>query len=1140
MRSSVSAILSDPAPDTTMSFPDYNQSSADHAKLLVLCQHIGHQLKARTFSHVVETISEVQEVRVTDKNGAVRNIKVRYTDRYPTENNEWGEFQAHRRVLGVITVGACSSQIELAELCRFHETSKTKYSSTVFDTRCVVFCLPGRTSESSDSEKELNGDVVENGNRSEGDKSDEEDTERNLDKPPSWFHAQSHKTRLLKYYGENYSNGLKADIQDFISSLFWILESKRVEATRDTSERIPLLCAPFERKDFVGLDMESRNNRKRVLGRLKKHLADVSLQAGLLAEAWNYYQVAADVLRPANDWLWLAASLEGLCAVSVVLQDQQQKGVVMGARGLGDQEMVERYREAVIHYGKYKHAGIIETEASIKAVLVLIKQGNFLLAAEFLQNIVFINLQMNDAEKIARFLALSDLYDQIGFTRKSAFFKRVAAMRCVAPQNPQHDWTACYKLMLSAVPGYSVDLSSSVSPSHGWPALQVQLLQELVGTSRKMGAHSASTRHMTFLLEHMFNVLSPSERQDFSAQLSVLSSRAGSAPNPITLESGIILPAVPLYSIPTVSKFSPIALSPQLTPYQKQKTQTHSGPFLYQSFGGGSARSSGRGKNQPVTWVAGDVGEVVVQLVNPIPVELKVSMMSLLTEGVQVEIYPSQLSLAPQSGPGHYNMNLLVTPKEEGQLKILGYTHTVLGVQSNCLLAGVPNSTSEAALVTVIPRMPQISTLLELQDNSEWSIAASPLNLYSGQTVNLRLTITNLGKEPVGELSLECVMGEGAGPAPLVKMESEILASSLPLEPDTTVSVIISLTGVLETGVGVSNLRPEDSVSVTSDSRWSFSLPSSVRSLTTTGHPSLASVASHGSGGRAATPSGPQGTPHQINFKLEYSNGKESDWCRRAVQQISVLQHPSLVVSRWDVLPGDTQHNCFLVLDLVNKTTFEMELTYTEKKTLLIEAGDMCRVPVPVTKCSFSDSLDWVGGQGVADYLAECVNLSWSIVCQEGGEEITRSGVAGLDSITWTDSMLDLLRRPPLVAEIMVGGVLISEGGEVDHTVGEVMQVDVKFLNQLLEPVCDCSLNVRLQQDGVGTGRGVVGAGSAGAPGGDIQLKGEMLPGSSMKHSTVLLPLCPGLFKLVVSVQVMFRDRPHSWRLAPVAVNVKI
>ena len=93
MRSSVSAILSDPAPDTTMSFPDYSQSSADHATLLVLCQHIGHQMDRQTFMEVVDTISQVRQVRLTDKNGGVRSVRVRYTDTYPTENNEWGEFQ---------------------------------------------------------------------------------------------------------------------------------------------------------------------------------------------------------------------------------------------------------------------------------------------------------------------------------------------------------------------------------------------------------------------------------------------------------------------------------------------------------------------------------------------------------------------------------------------------------------------------------------------------------------------------------------------------------------------------------------------------------------------------------------------------------------------------------------------------------------------------------------------------------------------------------------------------------------------------------------------------------------------------------------------------------------------------------------
>ena len=38
-------------------------------------------------------ISQVTEVKVSDKNGSVRCVRVRYADRYPAENNEWGEFQ---------------------------------------------------------------------------------------------------------------------------------------------------------------------------------------------------------------------------------------------------------------------------------------------------------------------------------------------------------------------------------------------------------------------------------------------------------------------------------------------------------------------------------------------------------------------------------------------------------------------------------------------------------------------------------------------------------------------------------------------------------------------------------------------------------------------------------------------------------------------------------------------------------------------------------------------------------------------------------------------------------------------------------------------------------------------------------------
>ena len=132
--------------------------------------------------------------------------------------------------------------------------------------------------------------------------------------------------------------------------------------------------------------------------------------------------------------------------------------------------------------------------------------------------------------------------------------------------------------------------------------------------------------------------------------------------------------------------------------------------------------------------------------------------------------------------------------------------------------------------------------------------------------------------------------------------------------------------------------------------------------------------------------------------------------------------------------------------------------------------------------------------------------------------------------------MLDLIRRPPLVSSLSINGLEVVEGGEVEFSVGEVVVVDLRMSNQLLEPVCDCQISVRLLQDNNITGGGAGGAGTPGLG----QVQGELVPGGQVTHSTRLLPLTPGSFKLGVSSSVRFRDRPHSWRLAPITINIKI
>lgn len=61
--------------------------------------------------------------------------------------------------------------------------------------------------------------------------------------PPSNF-----KTRALFYPTGDHAVNIESQLHEFISSLFWVLESKRLDKSQEKLERPPLLCAPFERK----------------------------------------------------------------------------------------------------------------------------------------------------------------------------------------------------------------------------------------------------------------------------------------------------------------------------------------------------------------------------------------------------------------------------------------------------------------------------------------------------------------------------------------------------------------------------------------------------------------------------------------------------------------------------------------------------------------------------------------------------------------------------------------------------------------------------------------------------------------------------------------------------------------------------
>ena len=119
-----------------MSYPDYTQRAEDHQCLLVLVQQVGTSINKQTFHRLYERVCRTQFVRIHRNQ---RIVWLRYKQEYPIENNEWGDFQAHRKVLGLLCFGQCDSDQSISSLQQRYQEVKSEYCNTVFDSRLILF-----------------------------------------------------------------------------------------------------------------------------------------------------------------------------------------------------------------------------------------------------------------------------------------------------------------------------------------------------------------------------------------------------------------------------------------------------------------------------------------------------------------------------------------------------------------------------------------------------------------------------------------------------------------------------------------------------------------------------------------------------------------------------------------------------------------------------------------------------------------------------------------------------------------------------------------------------------------------------------------------------------------------------------------
>ncbi|KAM4630730.1 trafficking protein particle complex subunit 9 isoform 2-T2 [Polymixia lowei] len=1037
-----------------MSVPDYMQCAEDHQTVLVVVQPVGI-VPEDQFFRIYKRIASVSQVSVRDSQ---RLLYIRYRHHYLPENNEWGDFQTHRKVVGLIAVTTCGPAKEWPQTAdRFH-AQKEVYGATLYDSRLLVFGLQGEI-------------------------------------------AEQQRTDVAFYPSYDECPDVEKRVEDFVESIFIVLESKRLDRATDKSgDKIPLLCVPFEKKDFVGLDTDSRHYKKRCQGRMRKHVGDLCLQAGMLQDALVHYHMAVELLRGVNDFLWLGAALEGLCSASVIFHypggtagktagrkpsisqpadaGKRHRPGALTANGisadtsteigrakncLSPEDIIEKYKEAISYYGKYKNAGVIELEACVKAVRVLAIQKRAMEASEFLQNAVYINLgQLSEEEKIQRYSILSELYDLIGFHRKSAFFKRVAAMQCVAPTIPEPGWRACYKLLLETLPGYSLSLDPkdfSKGTHRGWAAVQMRLLHELVYASRRMGNPGLSVRHLSFLLQTMLDFLSDQEKKEVTQSLENYTSKCPGGMEVITLPDGLKLPPVPFTKLPIVRSVKLLNLPASLRPHKVKgllgQNMATASPFIYSPIIMHN-RGEERCKKIDFQWVQGDVCEVQLMVYNPMPFELRVENMGLLTSGVEFESLPAALSLPAESGL--YPVTLVGVPRTAGNITVNGYHTSVFGVTSDCLLEGLPGVKTSGCLVEVIPSLPrlQLSTSLPRSANTLQPLSKEELSssvsaqLFNGETQQLAITLENIGTDNIETLELtskmvstkEKVFGE------FLSWELEEALSHLPLKPGQSVAITVNIQVKLDFS-GQENLLQDlndDGISVTG-----LPISSPLRQVLKP----RAETKAVGSESGKAEYNHIKTLEAVLNFKYSGGAGKVEGYYRELSLGVHVDVEPSVFFTRVSTLPATSTRQCHLLLDIFNSTEHEITVSAKNNQDLVLHGSECQRMAIQVDKFDF-ESLPQTDQETVRftspkqleeerQHAQGCqinskLGICWAI------PSLRRQGEASVEGVL-NQLVLEHLQLAPLQWDVVVNGKPCDCDIITNCKVGDAVTLEVKLTN---------------------------------------------------------------------------------------------
>lgn len=401
-----------------------------------------------------------------------------------------------------------------------------------------------------------------------------------------------------------------------------------------------------------------------------------------------------------------------------------------------------------------------------------------------------------------------------------------------------------------------------------------------------------------------------------------------------------MIPPANLTDLPYCLSYQLKELPLYLRPIKIESNKIDSGPFLFTPIHFNSSidrRTAGTKKRDSkisFLWVQHSKSEVIVKFRNPLPFELQVNDMRLLTEGIVFESVPETVVLQTNATE---TVSLFGTPLEVGDLELNGYSTHTLGVKSNCRLKHMlDRSFPMNYKVNVVSAMPTIDIKTSLPTASlaaiESVICTARASLFNGETQQYEITIINTSNISVEYLEIDLASSlDSKQQARMFKFDSEEVKSKLPLLAGKSLSFMLQVYGDADfigsvgtpvppmsslmphhhsndgpsSLTGVSNSLPSrvsSPIRRNNDHSSSFRSTSTASGAVNSGHSSLATLSLG-----AMINGGNQTRQLEAQLKLRYSggNGQSEGYCRECSIAFSFELLPSIQVTSWDVLPAE-------------------------------------------------------------------------------------------------------------------------------------------------------------------------------------------------------------------------------------------